>query len=61
MAVAYVLQKRQLEFDQKLGLLGQRKYAFEHYNLWGLHGEYGPMLTTREDLLPYDYLFWYSK
>lgn len=61
MAVTYVLQKKQMEMDKELTLLGKRKYVYEEYKVWGLHAEYGPMLTTREDLLPFDYLFWYSK
>jgi hypothetical protein len=47
MAVTYTLQRKQHELDQKLSLLGKRKNAFKFYNLWGLHSEYGPMLSTR--------------
>jgi len=47
MAVTYTLQRKQHELDQKLSLFGNRKNAFKHYNLWGLHSEYGPMLSTR--------------
>jgi hypothetical protein len=61
MAVTYTLQKKQIELDRELKLFTERKYAFEHYKVWGLHAEYGPMVTTREDLIPFDYLFWYSK
>jgi hypothetical protein len=38
MAVSYTIQRKQLEFDQQLGIFSDRKYAFEHYKVWGLHG-----------------------
>jgi len=47
MAVTYTLQRKQLELDSELTLFGNRKSAFQHYKLWGLHSEYGPMLSTR--------------
>lgn len=61
MAADYVLQKKQLELDQGLGLFEQRQYAPDYYKFWALHSEYGPMVGLRDDLIPYEYLFWYSK
>ena len=47
MVVSYIQQKKQFELDQNTSLFSPRYTAFEYYNIWGLHSEYGPMLTTR--------------
>ncbi len=60
MVVSYVQQRKQLEIDRNTSLTAHRLTAFEHYGIWGLHSEYGPMLTTREDISPIDDLFEYS-
>ena len=60
MVVSYVQQRKQLEIDRNTSLTAHRLTAFEHYAIWALHSEYGPMLTTREDISPIEDLFEYS-
>ncbi len=43
-AMAYTIQKYQQELDSQLGLFQNRKNANEELNVWGLHGEDGPLV-----------------
>lgn len=61
MAIKYVIQKRQMKIDQKLGLFSKRKYAFDDYKAWGMRESYGSKLNSKDDLIPCDYWFWFTK
>lgn len=51
MALESVLQEKQMEFDDNLNLSSKRVNVYEHYKIWMVHGEVGPILMTRKHLM----------
>jgi hypothetical protein len=43
-ALSYALQKEQHKLDKNLSFFKKRKNVNEHYKVWSLHGEIGPLL-----------------
>jgi hypothetical protein len=59
-AFEQVIQEKQQELDDKIGLLdifSRRQNVYEHLKIWQVHGEVGPIALTRMDHIYFVNLF----
>ena len=52
LALESVIQEKQMELDNDLTLSStKRDNAYEHYKIWMVHGEIGPIMMMRKHLI----------
>lgn len=60
-ALESTLQMKQFKLDKNLTLFSKRLSVYEHYKIWCIHGEVGPIGLTRAHALKTSDIFMFTR